>query len=335
MRNVLSANKAGSVVLRTLGVFIVVLVLAAVAVFYGPGAYDHYLASQYQPSDQMATVTNRIKLSDEGKTLLYASKPAIESDEQFNKDCQSTERTTAMLGCYYKRRIYLYDIRNKELDGAVEVTAAHEMLHAAYDRLNMFERANVDTLIRKEYELVKNHPDIKGLMEYYHQAEPGSDINELHSIIGTTISDVSPALESYYQRYFTDRRLIVDMNTRYSSVFKEVQAKSNELAQQLKSESERLNQAVTTYETDRSQLDIDVQSFNERAQSGGFGSRSAFEAARSGLLARVNALNGRREEINAGVEAYNAKVKELQALSVRVSELNKSINGITSPESGL
>lgn len=335
MASVSSSNRSSKIFLRSVVIFCALAALSALTVFWGPRVYDQYLASRYQATPRIAAITERIKLSDDGKTVFYASRPAVESATQFNKDCQSTERTTAMLGCYYRRQIYLFDVTNQELDGAVEVTAAHEMLHAAYDRMNVFERRQVDDLVKIEYDKVKNDPDIKSLMAYYRQAEPGSDINELHSIIGTTVAQVSPELEAHYRQYFNDRQSIVAMNARYTAVFKSVQARSDELANQLKGESEALNQAVSLYETDRSQLEIDIQSFNARANDGGFGSRSAFEAARGALLARVNELNARRDTINREVEAYNDKAKELQALSVRSNELNKSINGITTPATGL
>ena len=37
---------------------------------------------------------------------------------------------------------------------------------------------------------------------------------------------------------------------------------------------------LKAYETDLEQLNLDIQSFNQRAASGGFGSRSEFQAAR-------------------------------------------------------
>ena len=83
-----------------------------------------------------------------------------------SSNCDTEERTTAILGCYYQRHIYLFDINNKELDGTLDVTAAHEMLHAAYDRLNFFERSYVDGLINAEYEVHKNDASLKQIMAY-------------------------------------------------------------------------------------------------------------------------------------------------------------------------
>lgn len=330
IRHTSRRNTFGS--LLVLGVLVAGL---AVAVLHGPRLYDHYAAAQYTPDSRMSEVANKLQLTDEGERLLYASHPRIEQGDEFNEDCQSTERTAAMLGCYYQRKIFLYDVQHAELEGVVEVTAAHEMLHAAYDRLNLLERPHVDELLRSEYESVKDHPEIKSLMEYYKKAQPGTDINELHSIIGTTITEISPRLEEYYARYFTDRQAVVAMNQRYNAVFNEVQGRAEQLSLELKTEADRINAELAAYEFDQQQLESDIASFNARASSGEFSSRQSFEAARSALSARLTNLEYRRVAINNRVSAYNTRVEELNALSVKAHELNKSINGVAQPTTGL
>lgn len=309
--------------------------LGAVFYIWGPHLYDLYLASQYQPTAQVASVTDQLSLTDNGRVLLYASKPAIETGTQFNQDCQSVERTAAMLGCYYRQRVYLFDVQNPELNGAIEVTAAHEMLHAAYDRLNIIEKRRVDALVSQAYDGIKNDPDVKKLMAYYAKAEPGAELNELHSIIGTTISSVSPDLAAYYGQYFKNRQHIVDLNAKYTAVFKDVQARSDALSTELEQEGATLKTDLAQYDTDRARLESDISAFNARVSSGAVTSRSAYESERLALVARVNDLNARRSTINTRVTAYNDKIAELQSLSIKVDELNKSINGISSPSVGI
>ena len=130
------------------------------------------------------------------------------------------------MGCYYGDRIYLFDVENAELAGAKEVTAAHELLHAQYARLNIFERPRVDAMIKKAYQKVKNEPEIAKAMEYYREAEPDAELDELHSIIGTTIGELDSDLEQYYARYFTDRASIVAKNQAYTTVFTRVNARA-------------------------------------------------------------------------------------------------------------
>lgn len=318
----------GASALRGLVTFLVTVSIAAAAVFWGPALFDKVLAANYEPSPRIEAVNERIKLTPRGTELFYASSPSIDGKEEFNQRCQSTERTTAMLGCYFQRKIYLYDVQNPELDGAIEVTAAHEMLHAAYDRLNPFERQRVDAMIETEYENVRHNPEISSLMEYYREAEPGEEWNELHSMIGTMIADISPELETYYKKYFADRQHVVQLNARYSEVFRQVETRANELAAAIKAEGVALEADLARYDADRAQLEIDIQTFNQRASSGGFTSQSSFNTARQALLSRSDALNARRVNINQRVAAYNRNVEQLNALSVKVRELNQSINGV-------
>ena len=310
---------------------LVVLVVSAVAVFYAPRLLDIVRAAQFQPSNQVASAEERLALSGRGTEIFYATAPAIEDKAQFNQSCQSTERTAAILGCYYKDRIYLYDIQNKELDGTMEVTAAHEMLHAAYHRLNMFERPNVDKMIRAEYEKIKDDPTLKQVMQYYQKAEPGAELDELHSIIGTTIADLPDDLERYYATYFSDRAKVVALNESYNKVFSELSTKADELQQRIDAARPAIQADLKAYETDLEQLNLDIQSFNQRAASGGFGSRAEFQAARTALVSRVDALNTRQQAINTRVDALNADITALNQIAIHVNQLNESINGASAP----
>lgn len=307
------------------------LALAVGIIFYGQHAADFVLAKTFEPTSEVSAIDKRLKLTQEGSRLFFASKATVQDAASFNTSCQSTERTAAILGCYYKRHIYLFDISNPELDGATEVTAAHEMLHAAYDRLNFFERDKINDLIKKEYETLKDDPAIAKDMEYYKEAEPGAELNELHSIIGTTAASISPELEEYYSRYFENRASVVSMNDAYNAVFSDISARADTLQNEITALESQLKIELAQYEADRRQLEIDIQTFNDRAASRGFTSQSSFTTARLALSARVAAMNDRRAAINASVDAYNAKIVELKALSVKVNEFNKSMNGVTAP----
>lgn len=308
-----------------------ILAVAMLIIVYGQHVYDHFLAAQFTPSSSIAKVHDNLKLTWLGHDLLYASNPSIESGQQFNSHCDTTERTAAILGCYYQRNIYLYDVSNPELAGAEEVTAAHEMLHAAYERLQIWEKNHVNTLIEAEYAKIKDQPDIKKLMEYYTTNEPGELDNELHSIIGTTIASISPDLEQYYAQFFNDRASIVTMNAKYNTLFATIEAQSTTLAAKIAADGPALQSDLSTYEAQRTLLSNDIQVFNQRAQSGYYTSTSTFESAKRVLLSRSSVLESERTALNERVDAYNVLVKEYNNLSIRVNQLNSSINGVTAP----
>ena len=308
-----------------------IVVVGVIAYLYGPTVMDMYRASRFEPSSRIAQVTQRIGLTGTGKRLFYASYPVIQGQGDFNESCQSGERTAAILGCYAQRRVYLYNINNPDLDGAVEVTAAHELLHAAYARLTFFEKAQVDKLIDAEYQKHKTDPTIAGEMEYYKTAEPGEERNELHSIIGTTIADLPPALESYYVRYFTDRQSIVALNTAYTVVFDKLEADAKALEARMKRSAAEIRTESDAYNRDLSRLNGDIDVFNRRAAQGDFSSQYAFTVERRQIVARSSALTDRQVALNHKIDAYNADVAAYSKLTLRAKQLNESINGVEAP----
>lgn len=310
---------------------VVIIALGFAAYLYEPTIVDAFRASRFIPTAEVAAITERIELTDSAKRTFYAANPVIESRDEFNQSCQSGERTAAILGCYAYERIYLYDIDDSELDGAVEVTAAHELLHAGYARLNVFQKARVNTMIEAVYEKIKNTPVIAEEMEYYKVAEPGEELNELHSIIGTTIKDLPADLEKYYADYFIDRANIVAMNTRYTAVFEKLNAQATDLEKKINNEAAAIKVASDNYNRDLAQLNESINTFNRRAQNGAFSSQYAFSVERNALAAQANELTTRQVALNARIDAYNADIARYNQLALRAKQLNASINGVQAP----
>lgn len=278
-----------------------------------------------------------MKLTPRAQDIFYASHPVI-TDSSTNFPCKSNEVNSVILGChsstaglFNQGTIYVLNVQNQTLEGVVQVTAAHEMLHAAYARLNMFDKPRVDAMVLAEYEKIKDDPTIKEAMDYYKITEPSQDVNELHSIIGTTITDLSPDLEAYYGQYFSDRTTIVAYYHDYFQALHKNDQQIKALEAKLKTESESLELDVMKYQTDLQQLNTDIESFNARASSGGFVSRSSFDVARSALIVRVNALDAQAASLNDRVKAYNADVQTLNGLSAETQELYSSLKGVEAP----
>src|SRR5665811_664649 len=104
---------------------------------------DRYNFWQYTPSAEVADISQRADFSEKGKFYLYTSHAIIDNAQDFNNNCQRKEQKNAILGCYSTSRIYIYDVNYAELDGIKEVTAAHEMLHAVWDRQSSDEQARL------------------------------------------------------------------------------------------------------------------------------------------------------------------------------------------------
>lgn len=322
-------------VLRHGVAFVGIIALALMIVLYGQRAIDFVQASQYIPSSQLSSITGQIDLSSYGKQLLYASDPMIENQAAFNQDCQSTERAVAILGCYTHRKIYLFDITNSELSGAMEVTAAHEMLHAAYNRLFPWQRQAVDRMIEAEYQKIKDKSDLSVTLAYYAKTEPGQRDNELHSILGTEVANLSPDLESYYSQYFTDRQQVVSLNAKYSSVLASVQSQVKLLSAQINTLGPQLRTDLDTYQIASNILTADMDTYNQKVKDKNFASSPEYTTERNQLLARIAELNAQRISLNERVASYNKIVDKLNSLSTRADQLNSSLNGVTTPAQSL
>ena len=308
------------------------LFISWVIIYCVPRIIDVARAYNFHAPDSIVFIKKRLELTDRGTDIFYASTPAVEEKTEFNKNCQTEERSTAILGCFSKDKIYLYNLKNSELDGTLEVTAAHEMLHAAYQRLTIAEHVWLDKRIVAQYDKVKNDASMKELMAYYSKAEPGEEVNELHSILGTTLAKLDPDLENYYKRYFNNRSTVVSLNAKYNKVFTEISEKTTALETKIAAEEPDITQALATYDSDRAQLEKTIASFNSRAKASKFTSQASFDSERNALMRQVEELNARRDDINIKVSTYNADVAELTKLSTRTTALYQSMNGATQTE---
>jgi hypothetical protein len=305
--------------------------IAAFLFFNRQFVVDQLSVWQYKPSAEVTSLASRSGMSDEGKFYFFAAQPAVEEAQEFNKQCDRKEDTTAILGCYNGRNIYIYNVTNQSIDGIREVTASHEMLHSAYDRLDSGEKARVNTLLEAEYAKLKTDAKLAERMAFYDRTEPGERDNELHSVIGTEITSISPELEKYYARYFTDRSKITTLHQKYAAVFDDLQNRSQVLINKLTDLNKSIEQNTTTYNKDVAKLNQDIESFNANANSGRFTTQSEFQTERSNLLARANALDARRQTINSDVAMYETLRQELAVIASQSEVLNKSIDSSLAP----
>jgi hypothetical protein len=291
---------------------------------------DQLAVWQYKPTAAVKSLAQESSMSTKGTFLFYASQPKIDGTQTFNQYCQKSEPQSAILGCYVNLQIYIYDVKDSRLDGVEEVTAAHEMLHAAWDRLSDSEQVRVAKLLEATYEKLNNE-DLNKRMEYYARTEPSERDNELHSILGTEYKDLGPELERYYGQYFEDRDKVVGLHEKYAAVFEAIQSKGKELADRLTGLASDINRRITAYNADVASLNADIQDFNRRAKAGDFSSRAQFDNERDGLLARSRALEADRQAINTKIKEYQSVRKQLEAINSQAEALNRSINSSLAP----
>lgn len=308
---------------------LIVIVLAGASLFFAFSNQhrirDYFAAQKYKPDAEISKIENRIKPTTTAKTVFYASNPKVENSEEFNENCKNREEDSAILGCYKLGKIHLYDVKNSKLDGIKEVTAAHELLHAIWERMSLSERDKIGKLLNAEYERVKD-ADFEKLMQSYDRTEPGERINELHSLIGTEQLEISKELEEHYAKFFKNRREIAQIYQSYNKNFKDLKNRSEALTTELEKMKPEIEQSTKKYSENSKELEEDIAEFNNDAKTGKYETQAEFNADRAKLLRRIRNLETSRLKINDLVNSYNSKINELNEVSVQQNELYKSIN---------
>lgn len=286
---------------------------------------DQIAVWRFNPTTEIAALVTDSGMGSRGQFYFFASHPQLSSSAEFNRSCPKYERMV-VLGCYVNGRIFLYNVTDERLTGATTVTAAHEMLHAAYDRLCSSERARVDRLIQQQLDKTTD-PRLLGLVEAYDRTEPGQRLNEFHSIFGTEVADLSPELEDHYSKYFNDRARVVAVSEKYQQVFDELKSQQSALESKLRGLEIEITASSRAYDAAMDRLSADIEVFNERAaRPNGFSSQAEFAAVRGELMSRQAQLGSDAATINAKINEYNVAVADLNALGVEAQKLQNSLN---------
>jgi hypothetical protein len=300
----------------------VALVLLGMGTLYVQrnAVFDWWRLRGYTPSPAIVNLAHDTTMTTEGRTLFYINHPMLDDRVVFSKVCPSGSEQTIVLGCYHpvQRGIYLYDVSDTHLNGVEQVTVAHEMLHAAYDRLSSHERTYVDGLLENYYQHDLHDSTVLTEIAAYKKSEPYAVQNEMHSVFGTEVANLPAPLEQYYKQYFTNRERIVHYTTNYRSAFSSRQAK-------IKYDDVQLA-AI------KAQVDLNEKSLD--------GQLRVIVAMKSQLAAAQ--ASGDINTYNADVPSYNGMVVRYNALVVltkqRVVQYNKLViarNAIALEESQL
>ncbi len=283
----------------------------------------------YTAPAPVASIASQVTMTDYAKHLFYVNHPKLDSNTQnFRQDCPEDEQTI-VLGCYMagESGIAIYDVQDPRLAGVQQVTAAHEMLHAAYDRLSRADKKNINNLLQNYYDNDLHDQRLIDIINLYKKTEPNGLLNEMHSIFGTEVTSLPPSLESYYKKYFVNRSAVVALANQYQSVFTQnrqqladINQKISDLKSQLSDEQSIIASQETSLKSESDRLQAlknsgDINTYNEGVDP--FNNRVA---AYKALVAKYNAQVA---EINDLVTSYNnlahTQNSLYKALDTRVS----------------
>jgi hypothetical protein len=313
------------------GAVLIALAVGGIWVVKNPQpVIDQVTVWQYEPGAVVEGHVERLQFTDHGRFLYYASRPVVSSAEPFAKQCprNEDEEKFGILGCYVHadKVIYLFDVTDERLDGAEEVVAAHEMLHAAWDRMGEGEKQELEALLEVEYARLSDDARFGERMAYYARTEPGQRANELHSIIGTEVPGISAELEEYYDKYFEDRAVVTGLYESSHAVFVQLQAEADAIVASMEELRVSTEADYAAYTEGYRVLNEDIRRFNSNADSGFYATEFAFNRARQALIDRGAELDELYASIQQRSAEYTTMTEQLTQINATSTELQRGLN---------
>lgn len=130
-------------------------------------------------------------LSLKGEYIYYKSNPQLVSANQLDKVCPREKSENIEYGCFdtSTNSIYILKIPDGRFNSIEYTTAAHEMLHAAWQSLDDQERSNLGGKLMKLYNAKSSAgKKLRTSLKRYGNIDKNLLHNELHSFVGSEIS---------------------------------------------------------------------------------------------------------------------------------------------------
>ncbi len=168
----------------------------------------------------MAELGEALRLTPNGEKTFFSTNPQyITNKNEMAQICTVGHSLGSVLGCYFKNQhqILILKINEPSLKSGVLSTAAHETLHAIYDKLPAHEKAELNAHLR--IAMAQNEPYLKERMKSYQISHQDVMLDEVHSILGTEVTKLSNYLENHYQKYFKDRAYLIKQANIFKAQF--------------------------------------------------------------------------------------------------------------------
>ncbi len=283
--------------------------------------HDTLRSWSYSPTPEVASIKEKLDLTDTGDLIFKSTSPALDGSQDFNTHCQSYDQSVTILGCYSDSSIYVYNIKDKDLDGIIEATVAHEMMHAIWARLSEDERRTISEDLDTVY---KKNRDALSIVEDYNSA---SKYDELFARVGTEIRNIPDRLEKVYARYFNNRRAIVKMYEGYRRVFDELSSEAETLSNEIEALKSEIAADTASYKQRAAEFSSAVKEFNDCANNSGcFGSQYSFNSRRAALIEEQESLDAFYDQIVDEVNECNRKIEAYNNNVLKTSQYAETIN---------
>lgn len=287
---------------------------------------DFVALYNYTPPASIVQLAKQDGLKPGTEKIFYVNHPEIQDKTEFKTACPNGGgEKTIILGCYHgpQNGIYLLKVGDPRLDGVTQVTAAHEVLHAAYDRLSSGERQKVNAMLTNYYKNDLKDERIKNTIEGYKKSEPKDVVNEMHSIFATEIDILPKDLDNYYSQYFVNRSKVTKFAAQYQGVFTSRQVAIKADDEQLDALKRRIEGLESFLVGQQSQINNRQKDLVSRRSSG---DTAGYNAGVNGYNSLIDNYNQQVRLVQSLVGQYNQLVADRNVLASEISELSNALN---------
>ncbi|HUA13281.1 MAG TPA: hypothetical protein VL989_02160 [Candidatus Sulfotelmatobacter sp.] len=310
-----------------------ILVIGAVSLIYVNrySIFDWWRLRNYHTPTQVQALINDDTMTPLGATLFKINYPSIESVKTFTLNCPNNDiEQSLVLGCYHpvQEGIFLLNVNTPALNGVMQVTAAHEMLHAAYDRLSASQKTNVDNMLLSFYKHDVHSTVIINEVNIYKKTEPGEVLNEMNSTFGTEIAALPADLNKYYSQYFYDRQKITSYAASYQGALltrqSQVNADDNLLTRQ-KAQIDALENELNARLASINSLQTQLSALKSS------GNVTEYNAGVPGYNALVSEYNSQAAQLQTQINQYNDLVASRNSVALTENQLYQALSGNPQP----
>lgn len=178
-----------------------ILVAGFISISNAQNIGDWWHFRNYRPNPHIASLAERSGMNDTGERLFYRFNPEMVTPEEMAEKCE-----VVRLGCIEGNAIYLLEADSPRGNYSTVVTAAHEMLHVAYERMTENEKNALHKLIDDYI----NQSDDSDLLDKLQTYPADEYYNEAHSFLGSETGNLPGELEEHYRKYFSNRQKTIN-----------------------------------------------------------------------------------------------------------------------------
>lgn len=331
------AEGAAAVLKRWIGfsVFLALVALAVGAMLLRQEISDHLAGMNYEMSPRVSGLADDLELTETGRRIFIATHPTVDGSQHFNEQCADVDHSEQghVLGCYTADRIHLFDVTDDRVSEVVEITAAHELLHAAFHRLGEGDRSLLASRLREVYdELAPTDAALAERMSVYEHLPDAAFANELHSVLGTEVRELPQWLEDHYAQWFTNRSALIDDFETYVTVFNDLQARVDALQAEMADLRADVERRSSAYGETVEAFNEDATDYASRLERDGYRDDPEQQQRDAAALQQRRAeIDSELAQLQADIDRYNALHDELETLGKVSAELDEHLDSDLAP----